>query len=174
MSARPRDCVREELTHHRSCASGKTATRSRGPNGHTSTVVSIGYERRSTVELIGLLLEHRVRKVVDVREAPVSRRKDFNKTLLSRHLANAGIRYQHLKDAGNPYRHHRDNIKLCLALYAEHLEGHPSIVTCVAKELFNGPVAVLCYERAHDLCHRGILLEAIKEAGMELLLVRAE
>jgi uncharacterized protein (DUF488 family) len=128
-------------------------------------VVSIGYEGRTPAEFVEQLLARHVTKVIDVRELPLSRRKGFSKTSLSAKLKSAGIAYQHLRVAGNPHRHLKADTERCLALYAAHLKKHPEVVELVGNELMqSGRVAVLCFERAHESCHRSRLLDAIGRA----------
>jgi uncharacterized protein (DUF488 family) len=125
------------------------------------TAVSIGYEGRTPAEFLALLVAHRVTKVIDVRELPLSRRKGFSKTPLSAKLRSVGIAYQHVRAAGNPHRHLKSDTARCLALYAAHLKKHPEVVELVGDELQSGRVAVLCFERAHEACHRSRLLDAV-------------
>lgn len=119
-------------------------------------IVSVGYEGRTPAELLRLLAAERVTRLLDVRELPLSRRKGFSKTPLSRSLAKAGIDYRHLPFAGNPYRRARAP----LVPYRRRLRQHPEIVRAVAAELAPR-VAVLCVCRDHARCHRGVLLEAL-------------
>jgi uncharacterized protein (DUF488 family) len=129
-----------------------------------AAVISIGYEGRTPAELIALLIRHRVRKVVDIRELPLSRRKGFSKTPLSAALRTAGIEYRHLRAAGNPHRRLKADTVRCLALYARHLAKHPEVVGLVKEQLIDGRVAVLCFERSHDACHRSRLLAALSRS----------
>ena len=119
-------------------------------------IVSIGYEGRTPAELLHLLADERVTRLLDVRELPLSRRKGFSKTPLSRSLARAGIEYRHLPQAGNPYRRSRSP----LVPYRRRLRRHPEILRAVAAELAPR-VAVLCVCREHARCHRSVLLEAL-------------
>jgi uncharacterized protein (DUF488 family) len=137
-------------------------------------VVSVGYERRSVEELIGLLAVHGVEKLVDVRELPLSRRKGFSKRALTEMLALAGIEYLHLRAAGNPYRKERADTERCLQLYGGYLEENPEVLDIVTAELDQGPVAFLCYERDHDCCHRSVLLDALIHQGRQVEVVRVE
>ena len=125
-------------------------------------IVSLGYERRSIDELVGILSGYGVAKLLDIRELPLSRRKGFSKSTLSVHLEEAGIEYLHLRAAGNPYRKHKASIGRCLQLYTRYLEKNPEIVEALALELSNKPIAVFCYEREHECCHRSILLKALQ------------
>jgi len=139
-----------------------------------AVVVSVGYERRSLEDLVEILTEHGVEKLLDVREAPVSRRQGFSKRCLAARLDEAGIEYLHLAVAGNPYRWLKEDIERCLELYEAHLCENPEVVEVVAAELHGGPVAVLCYERLHDFCHRSVLLDALAQEGHHFKVVRVE
>ena len=132
-------------------------------------VLSVGYERRSVDELIELLSGFDVILLLDVREAPFSRRTEFRKNVLAARLLEAGIDYQHLQAAGNPYRKKKVNITECLSLYAKYLKSNPDVVDLVAAQLGNGPVAMLCYERQHEDCHRSVLLDALTEQASHRL-----
>ncbi|HEY7289996.1 MAG TPA: DUF488 domain-containing protein [Vicinamibacterales bacterium] len=139
----------------------------------TAAVVSIGYEGRTPAEFVALLVAHRITKVIDVRELPLSRRKGFSKTPLSAKLKSAGIDYCHVRAAGNPHRHLKADTARCLAMYTAHLKKHPEVVQLVGDELLSGRVAVLCFERAHAACHRSRLLDAVSRS-QRVQVVRVE
>lgn len=124
-------------------------------------IVSVGYEGRTPAELVALLHAHDVEKVIDVRELPLSRRKGFSKTPLANTLKAAGISYQHVRAAGNPHRNLKADPAACLAMYAKHLEAHPEVLSVVSTAVNGGRVAFLCFERAHEACHRSRLLDAL-------------
>jgi uncharacterized protein (DUF488 family) len=140
----------------------------------STQVLSVGYEGRSLAEFVDILQEAGVKRLLDVREVACSRRAEYRKASLERALMAAGIEYRHLAEAGNPYRHEKDNIALCLDAYRSHLEKNPTVLESVVKALGRSPVAVLCYERAHDSCHRSVLLRAVMQSGRRLRLVTVE
>ena len=127
-------------------------------NRRSIVIVSVGYERRSLQELIEELRSRGVQLLVDVRELPLSRRKGFSKTALGISLEAVGIGYMHVRIAGNPYRKafHEDPSE-CLRQYGLHLDNNPGIMADVASRIKARRVAFLCYERAHQDCHRSIL-----------------
>lgn len=135
-------------------------------------IISIGYEQRSITELIDILKDHHVERLLDVRELPLSRRKGFSKKALSSSLEEAGIEYQHLRAAGNPHRKLKGSIQQCLQLYGSHLEEHPEIIELVGAELSEAPIAMLCYERQHDECHRSVLLDKLNKFGYPIEIIR--
>jgi uncharacterized protein (DUF488 family) len=67
------------------------------------TVFTTGYEQHAdTSSLIDTLRAVGVRRLVDVRELPLSRRRGFSKTALAAALATADIEYEHVRELGNP------------------------------------------------------------------------
>ena len=137
------------------------------------SIVSIGYEKKSIPDLIRLLRQHRVAKLIDVRELPLSRRKGFSKTTLSVALNEAGIEYRHLRAAGNPHRAEKQNIEKCLRLYSNYLKKNPSILVSVTAEMSVTSVAFLCYEKEHDCCHRSVLIAELNRQGRRYRVVQA-
>jgi uncharacterized protein (DUF488 family) len=136
-----------------------------------SRVLSIGYERRSRADFLAILRRERVRRVVDVRAVALSRRSDFRKTALEAALHSARITYLHVPEAGNPYRGDKDDRARCLAAFARHLKRTPAALAVLRATIRKvGVTAVLCYERAHDECHRSVLLQALQDehGGIEV------
>lgn len=125
---------------------------------YSSSILSIGYERRTPDEFLRILLEHSVTTLIDVRELPISRKKGFSKTALASLLESAGISYVHLREAGNPYRKLRAEIDKCLDLYSHYLAENPEVLDRFTAALPAGVTAVMCYEQSHEMCHRSVLL----------------
>ena len=128
------------------------------------TIVSIGYEQRDVSELIGLLKANGIVTLVDVRLNPISRKKGFSKKALAAALADAGIEYRHERELGNP-KENRDPFRQGLASarhrYRRHLQnGACSAYERVVDLASTSRIALLCYERDHDQCHRSCILEA--------------
>src|SRR3982751_702118 len=130
-------------------------------------IFTIGYEGATVAEFLAALDEAGVRRVIDVRALPLSRRPGFSKTPLSGALAEAGIDYVHLKALGTPAEgraaaragRHADLKRI----YAGQLELPEAIVQSaqmldLAKEK---PSALLCFERDPAHCHRTLLLNAV-------------
>jgi uncharacterized protein (DUF488 family) len=125
-------------------------------------VWTIGYEKRTPGELVEALRDAGIEQLIDVRQLPLSRRKGFSKTPLSKILGDAGIAYVHLRNAGNPFRNFDDDI---LALYAGHLERSPEVVDEVVEAISTKRSALMCLERDHAECHRSILAAALARRG---------
>jgi uncharacterized protein (DUF488 family) len=144
-----------------------------GQHSSTScfTLVSLGYERRTIDEVIEILKAYGVKKLIDVRELPMSRKKGFSKGGLSSHLASAGITYLHMREAGNPYHKEKHNLEYCLQLYRSYLERHPEVIERIMSAVTEPRVAFLCYEREHLNCHRSILLHAMRQQGFSARII---
>ena len=126
-------------------------------------IVSIGYEQRDVSELIGLLKANGVVTLVDVRLNPVSRKKGFSKKALAAAMGDAGIEYRHERELGNP-KENRDPFRRGLESARQRYRSHLQNGGCSAYERVidlasTSRIALLCYERDHDQCHRSCILE---------------
>jgi uncharacterized protein (DUF488 family) len=131
------------------------------------TIFTIGYEGATVPEFIAALTEAGVKRVIDVRAVPNSRRPGFSKTPLRNALAEAGIDYVHLRALGTP----ADGRAAARAgrheelerIYAGQLEL-PEAIAQGAQMLdlaAETPSALLCFEREPPHCHRTLLLAAV-------------
>lgn len=126
-------------------------------------LLSIGYEGRSLIEIVNLLLEHEVDVLVDVRLNAVSRKPGLSKTALSDALTSAGIEYLHERELGNP-RDNRDEFrqgrKAARNRYLRRLSnGGLSAFSNTVDLAQTKRVALFCYERTHLECHRSCIAE---------------
>jgi uncharacterized protein (DUF488 family) len=123
-----------------------------------TALFTVGYEGRALDELLAVLADAKVDRLIDIRQLPLSRRRGFSKTPLSEALRGAGIEYVHLRAAGNPFRKEPD----ALAQYREHLPREA--VTEVAAAAKGHRAALLCYEADVTTCHRSILAPRVAKA----------
>ena len=139
-----------------------------------NTIFTIGYEATTMADFLAALTAAGVRRVIDVRALPLSRRPGFSKSSLAASLAEAGIDYVHLKALGTP-KLGRDaakkgDIATLTAVYDEQL-ALPEAQAAAARMLELAgemPSALLCYERDPCHCHRTLLLRAVGE-GREVV-----
>lgn len=140
-------------------------------------LVSVGYEGRDVDQLIRTLKDHDVKALVDVRLTPISRKKGMSKTALREALEAAGIRYVHHRELGNPKDNRDEFRKGSLASrsrYRTIVEGDTAAPALkhVMELLDEGTVALLCFERDHSQCHRGIVADVLLEdSDAELICV---
>jgi uncharacterized protein (DUF488 family) len=130
-------------------------------------IFTIGYEATTMADFTAVLTAAGVRRVIDVRALPLSRRPGFSKTPLRAALAEAGIDYAHLRALGTPPAGREAARKGRLAelerIYAAQLELPEAVVAGAAMLQLAGerPSALLCYEREPTGCHRSLLLRAV-------------
>jgi uncharacterized protein (DUF488 family) len=130
-------------------------------------IFTIGYEATTMGEFLAALSEAGVKRIIDVRALPLSRRPGFSKSPLRAALNEAGIDYVHLKALGTP----PDGRSAARAgrheelerIYSDQLELPEAIVQAEQmRELaVEKPSALLCYEREPAQCHRSLLLGAV-------------
>ncbi|HEY0485293.1 MAG TPA: DUF488 domain-containing protein [Mycobacteriales bacterium] len=124
---------------------------------------SIGYEGRSAEELLHALTEAGVEVLADVRLNPLSRKPGLSKKRLAATLAEAGIDYVHLPQLGNPRENRPGFARREQAAWDRYRAGLADPAADDALEELGElartrPLAVLCYERDHDGCHRSLVL----------------
>jgi uncharacterized protein (DUF488 family) len=137
--------------------------------GGRVTLFTIGYEKRTGKELIGVLRRLGVEHLADVRKKPISRKADFRAKALAALCAKAGIEYgpwpelgateamrDRLHATGDLGRFHKE-----FGAYArKRLKDPVKRLAAVAKRK---KTALLCYERAHEECHRREIAEMVAE-----------
>ena len=107
--------------------------------------------------------------VADIRKLPASRKKGFSKTVLRETLSSKGIDYINYRDLGAPkelrdelyksgnydrfFRKYENNI----LDKTDHLAEILSFINCGRK------VALLCFERNPQKCHRKIVAAELRK-----------
>lgn len=143
----------------------------------TPVIFTTGYEQhRKPEDLVERLVASGVRRLVDVRELPLSRRRGFSKIKLGDRLAGVGIAYEHVRALGNPkplrdlYRSGRQ-AEGELGYLAHVRNGSAPAVDELASSLGDRATCVMCFEEDHRTCHRTLLVSEI-EARLPGLRVR--
>ena len=129
-------------------------------------IFTIGYEATTMGDFLAALTGAGVKRVIDVRALPLSRRPGFSKSILAATLREAGIDYVHLKALGTPKRGRdaakKGDVATLRAVYDDQLalpeaQAAAAQMRELAAEM---PSALLCYERDPCHCHRTLLLQA--------------
>jgi uncharacterized protein (DUF488 family) len=130
-------------------------------------IFTIGYEGSTQPELIAALQAAGVKRLIDVRAVPLSRKPGFSKNVLANGLAEAGIDYVHLKALGTPpdgrEAARKGRHSEMERIYAAQLDLPEAIVAAEQmRELAaEKPSALLCFERDPAACHRSLLLATV-------------
>lgn len=131
-------------------------------------IYSVGYEGMTVEGFIERLSGARVSVVVDVRLNPSSRKPGFSRSRLAERLAESGIDYVHEKDLGNPPDNREsfrsgDGEAGRARMRSILLNGSGAALHRVVALAAQERIAVLCVEREHDRCHRGVVTEMAVE-----------
>jgi uncharacterized protein (DUF488 family) len=141
------------------------------------TIYTIGHGARDIEAFIDLLLEAGVRRLVDVRTAPGSRKHpQFGRDALAKSLERADIAYQwegrHLGGwrRARPDSRHTSLRSAGFRGYADHMETEA--FREARDRLIQGsrgvPTAVMCAESLWWRCHRRMLADALVGAGCDI------
>ncbi|MER2527261.1 MAG: DUF488 domain-containing protein [Candidatus Competibacter denitrificans] len=128
---------------------------------------TIGYEGATLDEFLITLRQTGVNLLLDIREIPISRRKGFSKSVLKQALEATGIDYQHEKRLGSP-KTIRDQLRLdknydaFFARFNDYLDTQADVLQILADQL-PGKVALMCYERDPQICHRRVVANALSQ-----------
>ena len=134
-------------------------------------IYTLGYEGLSLEAYINRLLKHDVRLLCDVRRNPFSRKFGFSKGMLGRYLPELGIGYLHVPELGirSELRRGLDDYTELFRDYRSRLpEWGASLreLECLLEQ--HGRIALTCYERAHQSCHRHCISDYLEQRGSRI------
>jgi uncharacterized protein (DUF488 family) len=138
---------------------------------------TIGHSTRTLEELLALLGENGVRRLVDVRALPGSRRApQFNSEALEAGLTEAGIGYVHVRSLGGRRKPATDSENAgwhnaSFRGFADHMQT-PEFERALAEliELAEAkPTAIMCAEAVPWRCHRSLIADALVAHEHEVL-----
>jgi uncharacterized protein (DUF488 family) len=139
------------------------------PAAKAPGVSTIGYEGRTLESYLNELLRSGVTLLCDVRRNPISRKYGFSKNTLAKGCEGVGIRYEHLPELGiaSEQRQSLETQADYDALFADYeRESLPLQGVALAKIegwIRSGErVALTCYERLPEQCHRHCVAEALE------------
>jgi uncharacterized protein (DUF488 family) len=138
---------------------------------------TIGYERLRPEALVAELEAAGVRRVIDVRYRPQSRRPGMSKTRLGERLADHRIVYEHRRALGTPadlrWLFKNKRVDEGRAAFREHVEATAAAdLDALAAELAGAPpTALLCLEADPAVCHRRVLVEQLRTRLADLEVV---
>ena len=142
----------------------------RARSSHTTDVLStIGYEGRTIESFLKTLLRGGVTLLYDIRRNPISRKYGFSKKTLKVACRGVGIRYVHLPELGIASEDRR-NLKSeadydrLFATYKEtHLSNQGEALSRILRSILSGErVALTCFERLPEQCHRYCVATALE------------
>lgn len=136
----------------------------------TMELFTIGYEGLSFEKYVNLLICHDVRLLCDVRRNPLSRKFGFSKGSLSHLLPKLGIEYIHIPELGvasesrNSLETESDYEQLFEAYKKSLIQKKGSLEKLNVLLDQHTRIALTCFEKQHDSCHRHCISEYIEDA----------
>lgn len=142
------------------------------------TVYTIGHSKHTLDEFAGLLKQHGVTALADVRSAPFSRfSPQFNKDALARELKARGIKYVFLGrelGARSDDRSCYENGRVQYARLAR-TELFRQGIERVRRGADEHRIALMCAEKEPLECHRTLLVaRALDEQGVEVMHIHGD
>jgi uncharacterized protein (DUF488 family) len=135
----------------------------------SETLFTIGYEGITIEAYINKLIQNDIRLICDVRNNPISRKFGFSKTMLSSILQEINIEYVHMPELGivSEKRKELRGQADYETLFDEYKKTLPKKKVYI-KKVFDllcdkKRIALTCFEKDHNLCHRHILSQFIKD-----------
>ena len=137
---------------------------------------TVGHSNQPAEALVMTLLEAGVRRLVDVRRFPASRRNpQFNREALASLLAVRGIEYGHAPELGGRREPLPDSTNSALRdpgfrgfadyMATAEFEGALQVLIDEAGRL---PTAIMCAESLPWRCHRSLIADALVARGIEV------
>jgi uncharacterized protein (DUF488 family) len=138
---------------------------------------TIGHSTRALEEFIGMLDRHAIKAVADVRRFPASRKyPQFNREQLEPQLATEGIEYLWLPELGGRRRPRQDSHNTVwrntsFRGYADYMEteAFQDGIGQLLRTARHKPTALMCAEAVWWRCHRALIADALKAAGIEVI-----
>jgi uncharacterized protein (DUF488 family) len=159
----PKYAVKSELIKH-------------APAKCKPAIFATGYESEDIDEFLNKLIQNNIGVVVDIRNNPFSMKYPFTKDRLIRHLARIGVKYVHFKELGvekelrERLQTPEDYNALFLA-YKEKLLQCESSISKVLELAHDSRIALLCFERNSEHCHRSILAAELRGRGKNVTFI---
>ena len=155
-TGQPEPAGQREFGPQRLATGGRGATTRSGKRA-SDTLYTVGCNGiPEPAEMVGLLREHGVEVLIDVRERPYGRKVLFNKKKLEdTHgpVNSAGLDYLHIVELGNEGRH----------TGAMRLRDEAKGLARLSDEMKRRVVAIMCQCKEPEECHRSVVARKMTE-----------
>jgi Protein of unknown function, DUF488 len=137
------------------------------PQPAAPAVYTIGYESRSVDGFLNNLIRRGIRRIIDVRANPISRKYGFARSALTRLSSKLGLGYSHFPELGisskkrKEARTHAEFMQLFNHYEQQTLPARMFEMSRVAELMRSTPSVLLCMEKEAVDCHRSRLADRI-------------
>jgi uncharacterized protein (DUF488 family) len=136
-------------------------------------IMTVGYEGLSIDEFLMRLIQDKINILVDIRNNPWSMKYGYTKQTLSTLCEKLGIHYLGIPALGVP-SHLRKNLQTkedydnLFEQYSTYLKTKTEDINELTQLAKDKKLALMCFEKDPQLCHRHILGEELKRFGAEM------
>ncbi len=131
---------------------------------------TIGYEQAKPDAVLGELKRAKIDLLIDTRAVAASRRPGFSKRQLAASLDEVGIPYLHLQKLGTPSEGRQaarsGDFDTLWRIYDQHIKtpaAQEALAELIGLIKSGKRVALLCYERDPNECHRSRIAALVKK-----------
>ena len=135
----------------------------------SSELFTVGYEGRTLESFLNLLIINNIRLLCDVRRNPLSRKFGFSRKNLEHILPSIGIKYIHIPELGIESSKRSDlttpsDYNILFKYYEEFINNNDKLIDDLYR-LYdsNKRIALMCFERDVNYCHRHVIRDNIKQ-----------
>lgn len=139
----------------------------------SKVVYTIGYEGRSIEDIAYILIENRVRRLIDVRRVPNKSRSEFRKDKLKMYLDELNIEYVHAvkyspsSDLLVKYKYKFITFEEFIRKFSEYIDTVK--LDDLVKLITEKRSCIMCYERYYKVCHRYVLSIKLEKLGFTVI-----
>lgn len=129
-----------------------------------TAIHSLGYEALSIDTFLNAVLKRGISNVIDIRSNPISHKYGFSKSSLENKCKEVKIDYCHFSEVGIPSKIRKvvDNRTILWEIYRDTILPMASkAINAISEICVKKPSVLLCFEKDHSACHRGILASEI-------------
>lgn len=136
-------------------------------------VILLGYEGIDIDEFLHKLVQENVKVIIDVRANARSMKYNFNKKRLASFLSHLNIQYRHRPDLGIPSSKRKGLEKKAdyedlFDDYRKSLSARKEGLSFISQIAENNRIAILCFEKDNEYCHRREIGLYLMEKGYEV------
>ncbi len=136
-------------------------------------IYSIGYSGKNFENFVGILMEHGITQVIDIRFNSFSWKADFRNKNFEANLNKINIKYVHIKNLGAPKEireeiKSRNNPDKFFAEYRKWVVKNKISFEYLLGISQNERSIILCVEEDYKLCHRKVIMDKMKRHGFRV------
>lgn len=133
-------------------------------------LMTIGYEGADIHTFTSTLRSNKVTRLIDVRELPLSRKKNFSKTALAAAMHESKIDYLHLPALGCPREIRKDyysdrDWRRYTKRFNAYLETQVDALVDLQRICKLQNCCLVCFEADYRMCHRSLVTAALSRTG---------